>query len=337
LNITRYTQDFLPLKNIFKTRKNVAFEVILDQDINHMPYLVVYQDTFYSGNTALSAEIVVRPFSSQGSSYFFELLSQQKPLYFTLAVKEGEEFIYVMKKYHFEPGDNIRVSVNSGPVPGKYELEFSGTGSAKYCCQHALGVLSSDRIKEPPVFSPEGVYNPENYRLKNLAALLALLENRKMELSDYSYHLFKTDLISSTGRALVSAFKPAMGMALNEKDTHVYGLFWGQSLMGFNAHFEINVPSRIKYASDQYAWFIIERRMFEHSDKNGEINLHLVYHLIKETRNEALRDKLIVVFLINCRPGMKHLYADILVNALSVVKNEECLEKLKMLTGEREV
>ena len=315
------------LNNIFKTRKKVTFELILDKGINRIPYLIVYQDSFYHSNTELARQIVVRPYSSRDHSYLFELPGQQKPRYFALVVEEGDRSLYVMKKYHFEPGDCIRISIKSNPGPERYDLGFSGAGSAKYRLQRTFNAFLSNENKQHPAFLRHGKYNPENHCLKNLEILLHLLKNARMEISDYSYYLFKTDLISRTGRSLIAAFN-AKTITLNDKDSRIYRLLCEQSLAGFKADFEIDVPGYIKYASEEYAWYIMEKRLFEQSG-NEETNLLLIYYFIKNMEDKELRDKLIVIFFIKHGAGMNRAYKTILANALSLVKNTECLEKLK--------
>lgn len=314
-------------------RRRVALEVVLSNAVNTMPYLIIYQRSSYSDEPDLTLSYTVHPFAGTGNSFFFEMMDQTEPKYFSLVINKGGTMHYLMRNYHFEPGDDITVKVDNRDGDIQADLSFSGVGVAKYRCQAAFNhSILFDEVQVMPQFTAGYDYNCDNRSTRNIWLVLQVLKKYEMQLSAYSYELLKVDIIAGEGSRLIANFKQKMENALANDDTYAYLRLSYAYTSKLKLDFDIQISTPIQYNSREYSYFLVEKFVFDYLKKYIRMNYVKVYHLIYKSAAAGLRDKMLMILLIRYKFEMKGNYNTLLKHAVAHVKNKECLEKLLKLS-----
>lgn len=301
----------------------------MSKAVHAMPYLIIYQDSFYSDGPDPVISYTVHPFAGTGNSFLFELLDQDGPKYFSLVIKEGEVIHYLVSNYHFEPGDDIVVKVDNSGDQLPFLLDFSGTGVAKYHCLNEIhNRILFDEVRLAPQFNVIHDYNNSNRNIRNIYLALTVLKKYKSELSVYSYELLKVDVMAAEWRILITNFKQKMTAVLKSDDTYAYLRLCHEYKSKLKPDFEMPVSALVQYNSLAYPHFMVDKIVFGYLKKYVKFNFVKIYYLIYLTANDYLRDKMIVILLMSYKTEMKGHYNSLLKHAVTHLKNKECLEKL---------
>lgn len=309
---------------------SVAFEVVLSKAVKAMPYLMIYQDSFHADGPDPAISYTVCPYASTGNSFLFEIPNQDGPKYFSLAIKEGEVIRYLISNYHFEPGDDIVMKVGNNDDQIPCQLDFSGTGVAKYqCLTEIRNRILFDEIRLAPMFNVVHVYNTNNRNIRNIHLALILLKKYKSELSAYSYELLKVDIMAAEWRVLIANFKQKITAVLKSDDTYAYLHLCNEYRNKLKLDFEMPVSALIKHNSLVYPHFMVDKIVLGYLKKYVKLNFVKIYYLIYiTTDHHDLRDKMIVIFLIKYKAEMKGHYNSLLKHAVTHLKSKKCMDKL---------
>ncbi|WP_442590879.1 hypothetical protein ACSBL2_06570 [Pedobacter sp. AW31-3R] len=312
-------------------KKNVEIELVLSSPVDSMPYLMVYHGSFYSDDPQKVKSYTVYPFASKENHFFFELRNQENPQYFSMVLKDSTGLQYLLDDYHFEPDDKLLVQFDNQPIPNKRSRpEFSGRGAAKYNCQAAFKpVLLADKVKTKPQFNQWNAYNENNRHVRNMKLLLGLIEGFSAQLSDYSYELLKADVIAGQCRAIIANFQRKMNALWLDENMKPYLELCNYYHHTFQLDFVDSIPNHIKFTSKQYPFFIVERMICNYLEKYTRMNFVGIYHSFLKVADASLRDKMLVILILGYKTEMKDDYAYVLKHALTIIKNKECVERLK--------
>lgn len=310
-------------------RGSVALEVVLSKPLHTMPYLVIYKESFYPDTPDPATSYTIHPFASTGNTFLFELPNQDEPKYFSLVRKEGDGIGYLMKNYHFEPGDNIVVNIDNSNAHIACCPVFSGAGAAKYrCLTEIRNRILFDEVRLLPQFNVIYLYNIDNRNIRNIHLALTVLKKFKPELSDYSYELLKVDIMAKEWSVLISNFKHKMAAALQNDDTYAYLRVCYEYESKLKLDLEMPVSGTVQYSSLAYAHFKVEKIVFVYLKKYIKINFVKIYYQIYLEKDCILRDKMIVILLMRYKTEMKGNYSSLIKHAITHLKDKKCLDKL---------
>ncbi|WP_158795592.1 hypothetical protein [Pedobacter sp. L105] len=318
-------------------KKNVVFEIVLEEGTISRPFLVVYEKGIDPHRLSNTIKTEIQPKSNTGSSYIFELKGQSKPLYFSLLLTGYLMDITVAREFHFEPGDDIKITVHKTDVSNIYDLDFSGRASGKYRCQNEfLYAVETDTVKVSPEFTKDNQYHKDNQSFRYTNLLYDLIEKYQPEMSDYSYHLLHADVLGHMGRHLLTDLQVKLHDQLSKKDITGFNAL----AKSFSDQYQFddgrNIPDSVLLDSKEYALFMIERIKTKVLIDFETVSYAIVYERIKGEANEALRDKMIAA-LFKYYVRLEDDNGSMIIDALAVVKDKECLDILKKLIDYQEV
>ncbi|WP_158795512.1 hypothetical protein [Pedobacter sp. L105] len=313
-------------------KKNVVFEVVLEEGVSSKPFLVVYEKGINPYGLSNTTKTEIQPKFNTGNAYTFELKDQSKPLYFSLLLTGYLMDVTIAREFHFEPGDHIKITVRKTDVPNIYDLDFSGRASGKYRCQNEfLYAVETDTVKVSPEFTKDNQYHKDNQSFRYTNLLYDLIEKYQPEMSDYSYHLLHTDVLGSIGKYIFSDLQVKLFDQLSKKDTAGFKALAKSFSDKYKLDFVSNIPDGVLCDSKEYALFLIEKIRTMVLIDFATVNYPIVYERIKKVNNTVLRDKMIIT-LFKCYGDRFHDdYGTILFDARSVVKTKEFKEILKSL------
>lgn len=324
------TQNDGVVNDISTNKKNVEIELVLSSPVNSMPYLMVYHGSFYSDDPQKVKSYTVYPFASKENHFFFELKDQESPQYFSVVLKDSTGLHYLLDYYHFEPDDQLLIQLDNHPVANRLRPEFSGRGAAKYNCQAAFKpVLLADKVKTKPQFNHLNVYNENNRNVRNMKLLLGLIEGFRPQISNYSYELLKADVVAEQCRAIIANFQRKMNVLWLDENMKSYLELCNYYHHTFQLDFVDNIPNYIRFTSKQYPFFIVEKMLCDYLEKYTRMNFVGIYHSFLKVADAGLRDKMLVILILGYKTEMKDDYAYVLKHALTIIKNKECVERLR--------
>jgi len=318
-----------PMKKNGKPNKDFVFEVVFDHPIKEMPYLLIYTHGYNKFDTELTENLKLKAKSSNGNSCVFELKNQAKPLYFSMWLSDNVWEKAILKEFHFEPGDHVKMMLNRTKSPNGYNLKFSGAGSAKYRCQNEFedAVRSVDRNNKAE-FTDEG-YNIDNKTLKYIEVLYKIIEKYKPEMSDYSYNLLHADVVGHMLRSIFSTVYARLSILIERKDTLGFKKAADDFTGKFKYDFTNNIPENVLVDSKEYADFLLRKIECKVIVENRMVDYKIIYQNIKEVKSSRLRDKMMANFIARSWIRMNDDFEGILNDALECVKDQEALVKLK--------
>lgn len=314
-------------KNEAPANNRVTFEVTLDSAFKIKPYLIVYENNFFDRNTQPEQKEIA-PVSSKGNTYLFVLTDQTKPMYFSIVYRTKIKKDVLVDSYHFEPGDQIAMRIKHGLNPNEFDVDFSGRNSAKYRCQNQfLDAVKMEvkAIKADTAFK----YSDYSQTVRLIKAQFELIEKYQPEMSDYSYNLLKTDIEGIFFKRLFSDWHWNLSKALADNNKGKIDSLCRTYSKNYQFKFSGNVPDRILFDSRYYVWFMVEKIKVDNLVKYKKDNYPASFNDMKKIPNKLLRDKMLVAFFIRYSNKVSDNYEVFLKDALSVVSNKECLEKLK--------
>jgi len=316
-----------PTKN-----RNVSFSIVVEETIKQVPYLIVFQEGVFDHDAARAGQKKFLPTRVKGNSYFFNLQEQNKPLYFSVMLPD-ENNIYVpaIKTYHFEPGDQMNIRIKRSKINGKFELEFSGRGSAKYRCRyefyHHPGMETAG---SGSIFTRADGYGPNNREIIRLERLYDLVEKYRPKLSVYSYNLLHADVIGSMGYYIFDGLRSILVSLRSKSDSAGFKFMVKSFREKFRYDFTKNVPENILYDSKEYADFLLARFEAESMMDSGSINYSVIFKHIKMVDNDLLRGKLILSFFFKHWSFFGDDFSDFFKYSLASIKDEAILARIKV-------
>ncbi|WP_216848990.1 hypothetical protein, partial [Pedobacter sp. L105] len=319
-------------------KKNVVFEVVLEEGMTSRPFLIVYDGQGIDPRGLSTArKTTIQPKSNTCSSYIFELKDQSKPLYFSLLLTGYLMDVTIAREFHFEPGDNIKITVHKTDVPNIYDLDFSGRASGKYRCQNEfLYAVETDTVKVSPEFTKDNQYHKNNQSFRYTYLLYDLIEKYQPEMSDYSYHLLHADVLGNMGRHLLTDLQVKLHNQLSKRDTTGFKAL----AKSFSDQYQFvdvrNIPDSVLLDSKEYALFMIESIKTKVLIDFETVNYAIVYERIKKLGNPVLRDKMIAT-LFKYYIRLEDDNGSMIIDAFAVVKDKECLDILKKLIDYQQV
>jgi len=312
---------------------SVFFEIQIDENIKEVPYLIIENHLIDEPELRLEKDRIIQPYKCKGNIYFFDLQDIDEPSYFSMLVNSKESGSYVLKDYHYEPGDNVEIKVTADSKMQEYDIDFSGIGSGKYRCvselQYRLSHLKSQGIA---VFAPDGVYIGKNSYNLNLGMLKDAVEKYRPEISEYSYSLLSADIKAQQEKILVAAFHQQMYNTLTTNDEASYLKAAAAYRLHFRCGMETEIPDSIKYKSREYAGYILDKLVTDYLEKYTRINFISVYNAIKKIHPAILSDKVLVHLFLKHSMDMKEDYRMLMDVALKSVKNPACKHALGLLS-----
>ena len=133
-----------------QTNNSVFFEVRLNENMEEIPYLIIENNLIDEPELKLEGELIIQPHACKGNIYFFNLQHIENPSYFSMVIDSKSGRTYILRDYHYEPGDNIEIKVNEDMGTQDYNIDFSGIGSGKYRCvselQYRLSQCHGEKI-----------------------------------------------------------------------------------------------------------------------------------------------------------------------------------------------
>lgn len=318
------------LLNQFSAHKNVAIELALSRPLNTMPYMVVNNGTAFSDDPDKISSYTVQPFASKDNSYFFELHEQEHPQYFSMVTKGANGLNYLLRNYHFEPEDEIVIHLDNQAKPADYLPVFSGNGAAKYTCQASFkALIAADRVKTKPQFNSANVYNENNRNVRNIGILLSCMESFRTQLSPYSYELLKADSIARECRVLIANFQKKIDDLWRYENMQPYLQLCNYYHHHLSLDFCEQISSTIQFASREYALFLVEKQICDYLEKYTRINYIGLFNLFLKVNDHDLRDKMLVILIFGYKAEMGNDYRYVLKQSLTLIRNKECLDRLK--------
>ena len=316
-------------KKVKPVKNDVLFEVVLDKEIKNKPFLLVFNHGINQRDMSHTGEQKVQPKSRKGNSYYFEIKRQSKPLYFSLMLADSVMDITVAGEYHFEPGDDVKITAKKTSLSWIYDLDFSGKGSAKYSCQNEFKyAMHTDTVKSLSEFTTDGRYNPDNQSSRYTDLMFGLIDKYQPEMSDYSYNLLHADVVGEMGKYVFSQLKFLLITKI-DKDTLGFRRLAKSFSDNYKVDFLQGVPDSALINSKEYSEFLLERLRTQILMTNRLFDYNLVYVEIKKIPIVPLRDKMIVDYFRHYWEMFDDNYSEILDDALSLVKDKKILTILK--------
>jgi len=318
-----------PVKKVKPIKNDVIFEVVLDKEVKNKPYIMVYHQGINERDMSHTGEERVQPKSRKGNTYYFEIKNQSKPSYFSLMLADSVMDVTVANGYHFEPGDDIKITAEKTSLNWIYDLNFSGKGSAKYKCQNEFKyAMQTDTVKSLAEFTADDRYNPNNQSLRYTDLLFGLIDKYQPEMSDYSCNLLHADVLGEMGKHIFAQLRFLLMIKMG-KDM----LGFRRLTKSFSDNYKVDylkgVPDSVLVNSKEYSDFLLERIRTQVLMANESVNYNLVYAEIKKIPNLPLRDKMIIDYFRHYWELLNDNYSEILRDALSGVKDKKNLAILK--------
>lgn len=330
LMLVLHTLNASCARHIPKPGDPVFLELILNQKNLSRPHLAIHQENYCDEDSVRTKFIIIYPTRKKGNHYFFELPGQQHLRYFSIVVTENKMPVYLMEDYHFEPGDNIRISTDTLAAPNTNSLDFSGYAAAKYRCQSEFNdQLHLDSALGEPLYTTGGLYNSNNTYSRKRKLLFEVIDKFDPQLSDDSYALLKADVIYKTAREMTADFQERIAEALKNNDLQLYVSLNSDYSKMLRQKDAASIPDKIKYLSKEYAQYYVARQVCDYFSQYMRTNFIGIYNQIYKIKNADLRDKVTVALFIKHYAEMKTDYHSLLDYALSHIRNKECEEKLR--------
>lgn len=321
--------------------KPVNFHLIVNRKSVTKPVIAVHTDTYCDSDYPRITTKCIEPYKKDKNHYYFEIPDQQTIKYFSLLVDDKlhmAKWTRMLENYHFEPGDNVEITLDSAPDTNAYHITFSGTGSAKYRC---LNEFEESLMLNPPpkgpIYTKRGNYNPYNQFTVTRDMLLEVADKYKPELSEESYSILRMDILCKETRELVEDFHDCIAMALDHNDGLAYQRMSADYRERGNVNTDIPGSDSLKYFSREYAQLMVKKMVCDYLDQCQRINYSGVYIEIMKVENADLRDKMTVAFFILYKnnPAFKLDRDTLLDHALSHIQNKDCLNKLNVYAANR--
>ena len=312
---------------------SVFFEIQMDEKIKEVPYLIIEDHLIDEPELKFEKDRIIQPYKCKGNIYFFDLQDIDEASYFSMVINSEEGRSYILKDYHYEPGDNVAIKVTEDNKMQEYDIDFSGIGSGKYRCISELQYrLSHLKCHETAVFAPDGVYIDKNSCNLNLGILKDAVEKYRPEISEYSYSLLCADIDAQQGKILVAAFYQQMYNTLMNNDEASYLKAAAAYRLHFRSAIEKEIPGNIKYNSREHAGYLLDKLVTDYLEKYTVINFISIYNAIKKVSPAALSDKVLVHLFLKHSMHMKEDYRMLIDVALKSVKNPVCKRALALLS-----
>jgi len=266
-----------------EVKKNVIFGVVLEGNVKNKVFLLVYEKGLNGHDH--DGQKRVEPIFDAHNSYFFELSAQAAPLYFSLVLSDGLTEVAMIREFHFEPGDQVRIEIKATAISEVYDLDFSGKGAAKYSCLYELNAASQKRNLDK---------ENENYREGEVP--YCIIEKYRSELSAYSYHLLHADITGELGRNLFCKLEIRLQNMLIENNISGFEILSDAFLDKFEFDFVGDIPDQVLLDSKEYACFVLARMRAELLIRHKEIHQQDMMKSINKIQNMALKDKIMLIY-----------------------------------------
>jgi len=312
---------------------SVFFEIHMDENIREVPYLIIENHLIDEPELKLEKDSIIQPYKCNGNIYFFDLQDIDAPSYFSMVINSKEGRSYVLKDYHYEPGDNVEIKVTADIKMQEYDIDFSGIGSGKYRCVSELQYRQSHfKSEETAVFGQDGAYFSKNNYNLHMLMLKDAVEKYRPEISEYSYLLLYADINAQQEKILVAAFYQQMLNTLANNDEASYLKTAAAYRLHFRSGLEMEIPDHIKYTSREYAGYMLDKLVTDYLEKYTSINFISIYNAIKKISPAALSDKVLVHLFLKHSMDMKEDYRMLMDVAVKSVKNPVCKTALGLLS-----
>lgn len=308
-------------------KQGVVFEVKFDSMPKGKPFLIVYEKGINSFDARGAGQKNISAKSGTSNSFIFELKDQTKPLYFSLFLKDNLMDILLVREFHFEPGDQIKIDVKGTSIPNIYNVEFSGKGSAKYRCKNDF----RDAVHIMDSISGNNKHGSIGRSLKHLSAMRQLIDKYQPEMSNYSYGLLNADLIGGCGMECLGYLNRELDALLADKDTIAFKRRIDTISEEIRFDYTGDIPNNILVGSKDYADFLLDKIKLENRLVSGGINYFGFYQDIKKVNNSSLRNKMITNFIMRYWVRINDHYDEILNDAVLTVKDTYSLNRIKEL------
>ena len=324
------------------TGKPVHFQIVINEKSITRPVIVIHNETYCDMDFRKVLNTYIQPCKKEKNHYYFEIPDQQAIKYFSIMVTHkaytGKMPTYLLENYHFEPGDNVLISLDPLPGTNDDDLNFSGQGSAKYRCLNEYeGRLMLNPPPKGPIYTKRGNYNPYNQFTVTRDLLLEVVDKFEPEISEASYNLLRMDIMAKQTRELVDDFYECIAMALENNDMQAYERMSADYRERANVNTDFPGTNSLKYFSREYAQLMVRKIACDYLDQYQRINYSGVYIEIMKIENAALRDKMTVAFFILYK-NEANFSADqnsVLDHALSHIQDKDCLKKMSFYTARR--
>jgi len=311
-------------KNIHN-RNSVTFKVTLDSSIKFKPYLMLYENSFHQSSLQTERKEIA-PVGSKGNTYLFILKDQLKPLYFSLAYKKGVSVVLLLDSYHFEPADEINISMDKTAANGVFKFIFEGKKAGKYKCQYELSSITKTAVKNINADQPAKTTKYDR-AMSAIDAQLELVDKYKSSLSPYSADLMKADIKSKLLFPLLADWLFHYSAAIENKDTLIQSRLLNEYL-NYNKFNFINGSADILFQSRYYTRFIMTKIKIDYLVDNREFKYSGYFDKIKHMPDKLIRDKMMVSFFYLDDNQGAEIFDNLLKEALLTVENYECRKKL---------
>lgn len=315
-------------------KESINIELVINNKSMSSPYMVVHMENYCNNDPIVKRFKIIEYFKKENNHHFFKITGHHQLEYFSIIVIQNNIANHLMRDYHFEPGDDVVISVKNIPESTGYDLNVSIAGSAKYrCLNECEDRLALDSVAKGLLYTTDDYYNIYNRHVKKRKLLLGVIEKFRPELSYDSYFLLQADVIGERGRELVDDFRQRIAFVLENDNKDGYEKMAYDYRKKVNLNLAANIPFHIKYLSKEYAQFLVDKLVCDYLVQYKRINYFGIYNDIQKIKNSDLRDKTTVILFINYKNQMKNIYSSLMDDACSHIQNKECLEKLKYLSA----
>jgi len=318
------------------SHKNVSFQIELDKAIKLMPCVVIFEEGVYQYDGAKVGQKKIEPTTIKGNTYFFDLKKQNRPLYFSVLLTDEKNELVAIQAYHFEPGDQINMVIKPTKFRDKFETEYSGPGSAKYRCRAEMWSSSVKNEASGAQFfisGKESGINDADLLIMNHS--YRVIEQYKSGLSTYSYNLLHADVLGTMGQYIFETLRHNLVRLKSTGDTAAFNRMTKTFKLNFAYDFTKNVPDSVLAYSRNYAEFLSERLKAKTVAEFGTVNFKAMFDAITKTKNDALRDKMILNLFLRDWNALDTVFDYIFENSLLFIKDKKILARVKTFNNNR--
>lgn len=284
---------------------DVIFEIVLDTAIKDIPFVMVFENSFYESITTVAEHTKYYAQSRIGSTFKFVLPSGNKSSYFCVMTKTLPRPTVLMDMFHFEPGDQIRMVIR--PAVSKiigYDQTFSGRGALKYTCQQQV-------MRPFPV-----------------AKNMEILNQYKQKISKNAFDRIHADIVGRRGVFEMNDTRSSKGIALGKGDTVMAMKICSDFLNTYTLTDVSDIPKNILYQSRYYLAYRYWNIVTSVNLAKGPAQYLLFLKEIHNLKDQELRDRLLVIYFVNNWKHLAENYQTLVEEAIAVTQNKACLAKL---------
>jgi hypothetical protein len=279
-------------------------------------------------------------------NYIFSAGNISEPVYVTIVENITGISIPLMDLYLVEPGDDIAINVikdtsfgiqnvfttsfyHQVMSYGKFKLEFSGKGAAKYQCRYQSGKIVLTTDGDRSAVDSNGNFIAKEYTHNYFdfteARLKKLLDSYKSKISRNAWDILKIDLFSSLEIERVRE----VVLALSGKDNVLLKKV-KSSYEKRAKTLEASYSESARTFSAVYPQYLLEKILFRRrllsEDPNFENDLKQIITQINKTYTGELRDKIFT--LLGLRLPGASVSENVVNDLLTKMTTDYCIDEL---------